>query len=96
MDSQNSTHTMNQAIFNMDLSTETISVYLLCCSLVDAGSAITVKNLLGIWNSTNEALFEGLRDLEQSNILKVIISDGKENKAYRLKDAKSWRLSHDI
>ena len=82
---------MNQMIFKMGLSVETISVYLLCCSLEDSGSAISTKNLLGIWNSTKAALRDGLKDLEKRNIILRILSDRDENNVYQLTAVERWK-----
>ncbi|MGD8891614.1 MAG: hypothetical protein PVF94_01180, partial [Desulfobacterales bacterium] len=75
MNSQNQTPSMNQKIFKMGLSVETVSVYLMCCSLADTDTTISTKKLFEIWNSTRASLFEGLKDLETRNILRRIISD---------------------
>ena len=93
MDSHNQTPTMNQEIFKLDLSVETVSVYLMCCSLSDNNSAISTKNLSSIWNGTEALLIEGLKELEERNILRKIISDGEEKNIYQLSDAKDWKLS---
>jgi hypothetical protein len=83
---------MNQKIFDLELSVETISAYLLCCSLEDAGTVISTKNLTEMWNSTKESLIDGLQDLEARDILRKIISDRAGNNVYQLSDAKNWRL----
>jgi hypothetical protein len=93
MDSQNQTPAMNQKIFNLGLSVETVSVYLICCNLKDNDTAISTKNLSSMWNGTEALLFEGLKDLEERNILRRIISDRDENIVYQLSDIKNWKLS---
>ena len=93
MNSQNRTPVMSQKIFDLGLSIETVSVYLLCCSLKDADTVISTKNLSGIWNNTKASLLEGLKDLEKRNILRKIISDGEEKNIYQLSDIKDWKLS---
>ena len=93
MDSQNQTPAMNQEIFNLDLSVETVSVYLICCNLSDNNTAISTKNLSSMWNGTEALLIEGLKDLEERNILRKIISDGEEKNIYQLSDLKDWKLS---
>ena len=93
MDSQNQTSAMNQEIFNLDLSVETVSVYLICCNLSDNNTAISTKNLSSMWNGTEALLIEGLKDLEERNILRKIISDGEEKNIYQLSDVKDWKLS---
>jgi len=82
---------MDQRIFNIGLSMEMVSLYLLCCGLVDAGSMITKKNILEIWNGSEEELVKSLKSLEEKNILRKIISDRKEHDIYKLIDVKQWR-----
>lgn len=93
MDSKNQTPAMNQEIFNLDLPVETVSVYLICCNLSDNNTVISTKNLSSMWNGTEALLIEGLKDLEERNILRKIISDGKEKNVYQLSDVKDWKLS---
>ncbi|HSQ86679.1 MAG TPA: hypothetical protein VLM43_18350 [Desulfobacterales bacterium] len=93
MDSQNQIPAMNQEIFNLDLSVETVSVYLICCNLSDNNTIISTKNLSSMWNGTEASLIEGLKNLEERNILRRIISDGEEKNIYQLSDVKDWKLS---
>jgi hypothetical protein len=93
MDSQNQPPAMNQEIFNLGLSVETVSVYLICCNLSDNNTIISTKNLSSMWNGTEALLIEGLKDLEERNILRRIISDGEEKNIYQLSDVKDWKLS---
>ena len=93
MDSQNQTPAMNQEIFTLDLPVETVSVYLICCNLSDNNTVISTKNLSSMWNGIEALLIEGLKDLEERNILRKIISDGEEKNIYQLSDVKDWRLS---
>ncbi|QTA85998.1 hypothetical protein [Desulfonema magnum] len=86
------TSSINQNIFKIGLSVETISVYLLCCGLSDSGTSISTKNLLEIWNSTNEALMKSLEDLEQKNILFMTLSDQEGKNIYQLTDSKEWKV----
>ena len=92
MNSKNQPPAMNQKIFDSGLSVETISVYLICCSLTDNGTIISTKTLSRMWNSTRASLQEGLRRLEEGNIIRRIISDSDGNNVYRLSDAKDWNL----
>lgn len=93
MDSQNQTPAMNQEIFTLDLPVETVSVYLICCNLSDNNTVISTKNLSSMWNGTETLLIEGLKDLEERNILRKIISDGEEKNIYQLSDVTDWKLS---
>ena len=92
MNSQNQTPAMNQKIFKLELPVETVSVYLMCCSLADTDTTISTKKLSEMWNSTRASLLEGLKDLETRNILLRIISDRAGNNVYKLSDVKNWKL----
>jgi predicted transcriptional regulator len=83
---------MSQKIFKLGLSVETVSVYLMCCSLADTDTTISTKKLSEMWNSTRSSLIEALKDLETRNILRRIISDRAENTVYMLSDVKNWKL----
>lgn len=83
---------MNQMIFDLDLPVETISVYLLCCSLADSEQAITTKNIQKIRNGSADALTAGIDDLEKINILVKIISDRKDNNVYQLENVENWKI----
>lgn len=82
---------MDQAIFNLGLPVETISVYLLACGLADAGKPVTTKNLSEIWNGTADSLDHGLRELEERNIIARVLSDGKDYSAYKVKEVHRWK-----
>lgn len=83
---------MNQMIFDLDLPVETISAYLLCCSLADSEQAITTKNIQKIWNGSVDALTAGIDDLEKINILVKIISDRKDNNVYQLENVENRKI----
>ena len=83
---------MSQKIFKLGLSVETVSVYLMCCSLADTDTTISTKKLSEMWNSTQLSLFEALKDLETRNILRRIISDRAGNTVYKLSDVKNWQM----
>ena len=83
---------MDQKIFNMGLSVESISLYLLFCGLTDEGNKITTKAVLDIWNGGQEALTNSLHDLEKRNIIRKIISDDAGNDVFRLVSSEKWNL----
>ena len=83
---------MNQMIFKLNLPVETVSVYLLCCGLSDAGKTLTLANLLEVWNSTRDNLEGGLAVLEEKNIVKPFLSDDSDNRVYKLVDPHRWRM----
>lgn len=82
---------MNQKIFDLGLSVETVSVYLLCCGLADADQPITTAKLTEIWNGSPENLQAGLTELEKNNIITRFISDGQESHAYRVNPVSHWK-----
>jgi len=82
--------TMSQKIFRLGLDTETISLYLLCCGLIDVGDTLSTKNLKGIWNSSQEALAAGLNDLTAHGIIRRVITPGSEEVVYRLNGEDQW------
>ena len=83
---------MNQQIFKLNLSTESVSAYLLCCGLADEGKSISTKNLMEIWNDTPLALQQSLRELQNKKILRIIVSDGEESAVYQLTDVHEWAI----
>lgn len=82
---------MSQKIFSMNLDVETVSLYLLCCAVADAGATITVKTLQAKWNGSQDALEHELRQLESRNILVRGGDDSQEEPEYRMVDEKLWR-----
>lgn len=82
---------MNQQIFNMGLSVETISLYLLLCGLKDAGVTLSTKNILERWNGSYDSFKACMEELEQKNIVSPVISDGENNEIFRLKDVHGWQ-----
>ena len=92
MNSQNQTTAMNQKIFKLGLSVETVSIYLMCCSLADTDTTVSTKKLSEMWNSNRASLLKGLKNLETRNILRRIISDRAGNNVYKLLDVKNWKL----
>ena len=90
----NSENLSRRRIFETDFSVETISLYLLCLGLNDAGGAISTKNISEIWNGSRADLLENIDILCEKNILKKIMSDIKdeENAVYGLTEVDAWRL----
>ncbi|MBW2252604.1 MAG: hypothetical protein JRF60_18765 [Deltaproteobacteria bacterium] len=91
MHTHDNTKSMDQKIFNIGLSMETVSLYLLCCGLSDAGSTISKKNILEIWNGGEEELRDCLQTLEEKNIILRILSDGEEHDVYKLVGVEQWK-----
>jgi hypothetical protein len=83
---------MDQAIFNFGLSTQTISVYLMCCGLADMGNPVTVKAMLPIWSGSEEELRWGLTELEARHIIEKEAGQTPDLAPYRINPASKWRL----
>ena len=81
---------MSQKIFSMNLDVETVSLYLLCCAVADAGAAITQATLQEKWNGDRTALERGLDQLEDRNILSLEEEETKGEPVYRVVDEKKW------
>ena len=47
---------MDRAIFDLKISVEATSLYILLCALMDAGQAPTMENALLKWTGTEESL----------------------------------------
>jgi hypothetical protein len=90
MTNQHHPPAMSQKIFSLNLSTETISVYLMCCGLTDAGATLSTPNMLEIWNGSEASLQEGLSALAERKILKKIISDQDSRDIYILTGIADW------
>ncbi|MEW6260222.1 MAG: hypothetical protein AB1547_09990 [Thermodesulfobacteriota bacterium] len=81
---------MDQRIFKMGLSTEAVSLYLLCCSLKDESLRISTKHIEERWTGSAEQLAESLKTLVARGILKSVASDGKTT-VYTLPDPDGWK-----
>ena len=82
---------MSQKIFSMNLDIETVSLYLLCCAVADAGAPITDRTLIEKWNGSPEALEKHRVLLEKKNIIGRHADNGGEENVYHVMDEKKWR-----
>ena len=82
---------MNQRIFELGLPMETVSLYLLCCGILDADLTLSTKNILERWNGSEEDFRKSAQELEKRNILEKALSDGDGNDVFRVKDVHGWR-----
>ena len=89
MDDQ--TPIMSQKIFNLNLAVETVSLYLLCCALTDAGAAITVTALEEKWNGSREDLLAELDNLGIRRIIEKVTAIDDQESVYRVLDEKHWQ-----
>ncbi|MFC1799008.1 hypothetical protein ACFLZL_04300 [Thermodesulfobacteriota bacterium] len=96
MDQQNKKPAMHQRIFKMAFSMETVSIYLLCCNLVDTEQTLSSANIRAIWNGTENILMAGIEELLKRNILSTVLSDRQGNTIYRLVDAEKWHVNEKV
>ena len=90
MTTDNRPTAMEQKIFTLGLTTETISVYLLCCTLVDTGAPVSAETLQAMWNGTPEELNDALAVLEKRHILERKTEATGLLNEYRLEDPSVW------
>ncbi len=54
---------MDRAIFDLKVSVEATSLYILLCALMDGGQAPTLENALLKWTGTEESLLAAAHEL---------------------------------
>jgi hypothetical protein len=83
---------MSQQIFRMGLSTEAISLYLLCCHLQDSRTPISRDTIGGFWNGSAETLEKSIKDLQERRILHRRSPSGGDGAVYELNEPKYWQM----
>lgn len=92
MDPTGPTKAVNQKIFSLGLSVETISLYLLCCGMTGSGMPITRQGLLQKWNSSQDALARSLGELESMSILQSQSPEMVDATVYVLTGDEIWNI----
>jgi hypothetical protein len=54
---------MDRAIFDLNVSVEATSLYILLCALMDGGQAPTLENAIPKWTGTEESILTAAREL---------------------------------
>ena len=54
---------MDRTIFDLKISIEATSLYILLCALMDGGQAPTLENAIRKWTGTEESLLTAAREL---------------------------------
>jgi len=90
--SPDSTSTIDREIFNTGLPVESISLYLLCCGLIDAGIGPSLETIRARWTASEEALQRSLDELIQKRILQRPSAEGAPEAEIRPADRCEWRL----
>jgi len=91
MDHENSPHTMDREIFAKNLSVEAVSLYILCCSLLDQEVSVSTKSASASWTGTDETMEKAFLELTEAGIIRKILSDQMGNNAYRVLDRGHWK-----
>jgi hypothetical protein len=60
---------MDRAIFDLEISVEATSLYILLCALMDSGQAPTLENALQKWTGSEKSLLSAARELIERCIL---------------------------
>ena len=69
---------MDRAVFDLKISVEATSLYILLCALMDAGEAPTLENASLKWTGTEEALAEAARELIERCVVAGVIPTPKD------------------
>ena len=83
---------MHQDIFHRGLPTETISLYLLCCGILDAGQQATRGSIAERWNAGEDLLTESLKTLLADGILATGDAPEDPAAAFTVTTPDRWRL----
>jgi hypothetical protein len=60
---------MDRNIFNLKVSLEATSAYILICSLLDQGHAPTLQQIRSLWNGSEDTLRHALLELMERQVL---------------------------
>ena len=91
MDSPHRPPTRDQNIFNLGLEVEAVSLYLLCCGLMDAGQHLSLSSITPTWNLDRPALLSNLEVLIGHSILSADGPVAEEGTRFKLRPGSAWR-----
>lgn len=60
---------MNRAIFDLNLSVEATSLYILTCALLDQGESPTLNRIRLQWNGSEQGLLAAVEELLKHNVV---------------------------
>jgi hypothetical protein len=90
MDSPQRPPSREQRIFDLGLGVETVSLYLLCCGLTDAGQRLSLDTITPAWNLDRIALIDNLDVLIRHGILEADRAPDDEAARFELRPATHW------
>ncbi|HEC31775.1 MAG TPA: hypothetical protein ENI41_04710 [Deltaproteobacteria bacterium] len=79
---------MEREIFNLQLSVEATSAYILMCSLQEKGKILTDETISPYWQGTDEQLKTAIVELKERNIIQENTSSEKPR--YVIKKQCDW------
>jgi hypothetical protein len=87
---------MDRAIFDLKISVEATSAYIVICSLMDEGHFPTVEQIRSLWNGTDDSLQTALRELMERQVVQPSSEPG-EGLFVAVNPADKWQWdSHKI
>ena len=81
---------MDRKIFNLNLSVEATSAYILISNLAESGTPITIESAGTFWNDTPDALVSALEELKHHCII-VEVLDANQMRQYYLNSSDRWK-----
>ena len=80
---------MERKIFNMNLSVEATSAYILICTLAESGAPVTIESAGAFWNDSPEALTTALQELSRHRVIYEEL-DSKQIRQYFVNPSNLW------
>lgn len=62
---------MDRAVFDLGLSVNAVSLYILICALADEGRDPTLETVGRQWSASEDALWTAAKELESRNVLRI-------------------------
>ncbi|MBU2512805.1 hypothetical protein KJ966_15820 [bacterium] len=81
---------MRTDIFRMDLSIETISLFLCFEGLAYYDPRVSTQEILEVWQGSEQTYEKGLKELEGRNIIRKTGKKGSCNDIYKIVDHNEW------
>jgi hypothetical protein len=85
---------MDRAIFDLNISVEATSAYILVCSLIDQNHSPTLKTIRSLWNGNEESLLVALHELMAKQVLEPQ-EELTEESHVSVNPADKWRWNLD-
>jgi hypothetical protein len=83
---------MDRKIFEMNLSVEATSAYILICTLAESGTPVTIESAASFWNDSHEALTRALEELDRRRVIYQEL-DSNQMRQYFPKPSNLWDTS---